>query len=676
MNTERPDNDDAAGASGTGGASEGAEASEAVESVDSSVGASEGAEASEAVESVDSSVGATEGAEASEGGEAKATPKPASDHADAVDDSEGADGSEGSGSGASDTPAAAAVAAEGGAEASATGDAAEAEEASGTAEAEEASGTAEAEAPHPDAAVVTATTAPAPVSGNADADAGHPPHAPDLDPASAEPARRRSPLVVASVAAAVLLVGGGGAYFAATASGGSGGADARPGSAAPGSDGTPPPLLLEDSAGQEGGTNGIAPGEPNPYGVTYRAAGTLPDGPSSAPVYRAKGEVTRDEVARLAKALGVDGTPVVRGQDWQVGPVTDGAGPSLRVGRQAPGAWTFHRYLPGTDSCKSAMVCADDPANPAGDTVGEEAAKKAAAPVLKAVGQDDAKVDASRVMGAQRVVNADPVIGGLPTYGWTTGLTVSADGQVIGGSGRLEAPVKSDTYPVLGADETLDRMNTEPVADHRMGIGGCASPVPLGERLEAPCGSSTSTSAPKSPAAPTATPARNTITVDTAVFGLAAHVVDGRAALVPSWLFGVRASGAQDAFTVTHPAVDPAYLTTTDPAAPSDGATSTAAPRPVAVDGYTAEGKELTVAFTGGVCADYKVSAGESAVRVTVEVTATPWPDKVCIMIAKQYHKTVRLDAPLGDRKVVDADGAGVPLEKAGARLPATTEAR
>ena len=38
-------------------------------------------------------------------------------------------------------------------------------------------------------------------------------------------------------------------------------------------------------------------------------------------------------------------------------------------------------------------------------------------------------------MGAQRVVNADPVVGGLPTYGWTTGVTVERPGR----SGRAAA---------------------------------------------------------------------------------------------------------------------------------------------------------------------------------------------------------------------------------------------
>jgi hypothetical protein len=481
------------------------------------------------------------------------------------------------------------------------------------------------------------------------------------------PSRRRSPVLVASVAAAVLLIGGGGAYLAASAAGGTGGVT---NSGASGDGGTPPPLALDGYS--EGGTNGIAPGEPNPYGVTYRAEGALPGGPGSAPVYRAGGEVTEDEVARLAKALGLDGTPVAKGQAWQVGPSKDGSGPSLVVNRQAPGTWTFHRYAAGGDACKSVIVCTKDPANPAGDTVSEAAAKKAAAPVLKALGQDDAKVDASQIMGAQRAVNADPVIGGLPTYGWTTGLTVSAEGEVVGGSGQLKVPVKSDTYPVLGAKKTLDLMNAARSTDHRMGIGGCATPVPLKDRLEAPCGQSAS--------AGKATPAKQTVIVDKAVFGLAAHAVDGRQALVPSWLFGVEGADARNGITVTYPAVDPKYLASNSPSGeptpsatgPSDQPTSAPATRDVKVDYYLDDGKELTVSFTGGVCADYRATADESSDKVTVKVAEKPWKGKVCIMIAKAIEKTVRLDEPLGDRKVVGTDGKEILPPNPGQRLPGT----
>ncbi|NUR67450.1 MAG: PT domain-containing protein [Streptomyces sp.] len=496
-------------------------------------------------------------------------------------------------------------------------------------------------------------------------------------------ARRRTSALIASVAAAVLLAGGGGTYLAISAAGSSDGGGTTSGASG---DDTPPPLHL-DGYTEGGGTGGIAPGEPNPYGVTYQAAGTLPDGPDSAPVYRATGEVTKDEVARLAEALGVAGTPVLEGKAWKVGGQDD-AGPSLQVNQLAPGTWTFHRYAPGTDDCKSETVCASDPAAPAGDPVSVAAAKKAAAPVLKAVGQDSAKVDASQVMGAQRVVNADPVVGGLPTHGWTTGVTVNAQGEVVGGSGQLKAPVKSDTYPVVGAQKALELMNARPAADHRMGIGGCASPVPLKDRLEAPCGSSTGTPG---------TPKQDTITVEKAVFGLAAQYVDARQTLVPSWLFEVKASGAQDSFTVTYPAVDPKYIASATPSSeptgePSGEPTAPPSPRPtgpgsdeptaapatrdVRVDGYSADGKELTVSFTGGVCADYKAAAVEGSDQVTVTVTETPWPDKVCVMIAKVYHQSVRLDEPLGDRKVVGSDGKAIPLEKAGARLPETSGAR
>lgn len=536
---------------------------------------------------------------------------------------------------------------------------------------------ADAEAARPSSGGQDAPQGAARVGPGPDGDAGprQAPDAPDSeiprhedDGSASRPSRHRSPVAVAAVAAAVLLVGGGGAYLAAHASGGSGEETASGASG----DGTPPPLALDGYGASGGSGNGIAPGEPNPYGATYRVDGSLPDGPGSAPVYRVRGEVTAGEVTRLAEALGVEGTPVAQGQVWRVG-VKDGSGPSLQVNRQAPGAWTFQRYSPVVDNCSSGAVCGAQPETPTDPPVSVAAAEKAAAPVLKALGQGTAKLDASQVMGAQRIVNADPLVGGLPTYGWATGVTVNGQGEVVGGTGQLKAPVKGDTYPVLSAEKTLGLLNKVPVADHRMGIGGCASPVPLKDRLEAPCGEST------------AGPAKSTLTVEKAVFGLASNFVGGRPALVPSWLFEVRAPGAKDAFTVTYPAVDPKYIaappaaTPTAPAsptAPSDRPTSAPKTRDVQVDGYTAEGSELTVSFTGGVCGDYAATASESATEVKVTVTYTPWPDKVCIMIAKEMQKTVPLDEPLGDRTVVGSDGRRIPLQKAGARLPEVSGAR
>ncbi|ATL27163.1 hypothetical protein [Streptomyces formicae] len=489
------------------------------------------------------------------------------------------------------------------------------------------------------------------------------------DQEAAEPQRRRSRLAVASVAATVLLIGGGGAYFATSASGGSGD---RGGDGAPaGSDGTPPPLALDgytdgakdsgsggtDGTGGTGSTNSIAPGEPDPSGVTYKAKGKLPEGPGSAPVYHARGEVTRGEVSDLAKALGISGTPTSQDGAWRVGQDKDGTGPSLQVTKQAPGTWTYSRHgIGGSDNCPKAKPCSSTSTAPngdSGDAVGEQAAKKAAAPVLKALGQDDAKLDAGQLMGAVRVVNADPKIGGLPTYGWSTGIQVGSDGQVVGGSGLLKAPDKGATYPVISARATLDRLNSTN-GGGGVGIGGCATPVPhKDDSTRAEGGSGGDKQAPCGPSS--AHPKPRPVEVSGAVFGLATHFVDGRQALVPSWLFEVKPQGAQDTFTVTHPAVDPEFLTS--PSNTSDKKETSKA----GIESYSADGASLTVRFWGGACSDYAASAKEDGDRVTVTVTETKQQGKVCIMMAKEISKTVKLDKPLGDRKVVDATGRNVP---------------
>ncbi|RVU26306.1 hypothetical protein EOT10_12150 [Streptomyces antnestii] len=452
--------------------------------------------------------------------------------------------------------------------------------------------------------------------------------------------RRRTPLTVASVAAAVLLVGGGGAYFAATSAGGSD----HGGGPAAGGDPTPPPLALDGyAAGGTGSTSGIAPGEPDPYGTRYQADGTLPTGPGEATVYRSRGDVTAADVTALAKALGAPGTPHLDNGAWKVGPAKDGSGPSLQVNERAPGAWTYARSTP-----------------PTGHPVGEGAAEKAAAPVLKALGQDDAKLDASQLMGAVRVVNAEPRVGGLPTYGWTTGVRIGPDGQVVGGSGQLKQPVKGDTYPVISARKTLGLLNSAAAGDGRVGIGGCASPMPVRERDEAPC------------KAPTKLPAPPAAKVTGATFGLAAQFAQGRQILVPSWLFQVKAQGAREGYTVTHVAVDPRFLTS--PHAPGGGPSERPSPRPsvrpgdpgtetrdIRPDGYTVDGRTLTAYFTGGVCGTYEATASESGGEVALKITHTEKKGTICVAMAKFYSLKVTLHEPLDGRKVVDTHDRAVP---------------
>ncbi|MEB8344313.1 hypothetical protein [Streptomyces endophyticus] len=479
--------------------------------------------------------------------------------------------------------------------------------------------------------------------------------------------RRRRTAAVVSVAAAVLLAGGGGAYLATNAMSGSDDEGAaRPGGTG---SGTPPPLALDgysDTSPSSGSAPpGIAPGEPDPNGTRYKATGDLPAGPGKAPVYRARGEVTAAEAGAVAEALDVQGRPVRSGDAWKVGPAKDGSGPSLQVSRAAPGTWTYSRYAPSTGGkCGGGTKCADPTGGgSAKDAVSEAAAKRAAAPVLKALGQDDAKLDAGQLMGATRVVNADPAIGGLPTYGWSTGIQVGSDGQVVGGSGQLKAPDKGATYPTVGAREALERMNGA-ASGGRVSVGGCASAVPLGEdegkdkdEGKDPGKTADCASAPPEP---------STVAVTGATFGLAAHTVAGRQALVPSWLFEVRPSGADAAFTVTYPAVEPKYLAAPKssqpdprPSDPSDKAGGDT--RTVHVQGYSAKGRTLTLHFTGGVCAKYAASADESGGRVSVKVTETQKKGTVCVELAKFYTLPVTLDEPLGERKVVAADGAAVP---------------
>ncbi|MFI1399040.1 hypothetical protein [Streptomyces sp. NPDC020681] len=491
--------------------------------------------------------------------------------------------------------------------------------------------------------------------------------------------RRRSPLAVASVAAAVLIAGGGGAYFATAGSGGDS-ADAKRGAQAGGKN--PPPLALDGASGRDG-AGGIAPGEPDPTGGTvYKAAGKLPDGPDKAAVHRAEGAVTEAEVTRLAKALGLAGTPRLAGPAWKIGTEKDGGGPMLQVNKDAPGTWTYARFTPspsgdncvkvdvcpsggGTDSGSGTGAAKDLPAG--GPAVSEEAAKKAAAPVLKALGQSDAELDARQLMGAVRVVNADPVIGGLPTYGWSTGIQVGADGQVVGGSGQLKVPEKGDEYPVLSADEALKQLNKDAKGSGPIGIGGCATPVPAeGEikpqdepKPDALC------EPERKPAGP------QQMTIGKAVFGLAAQYVDGRQALVPSWLFEVAPKSGDQTFTIAQTAVAPKFLKAPTPpqkdVKPTEPPQDPVAPSDRRVLSYNVDGRTLSVTFWGGVCSDYAATASEAGGQVKVRITETnPDPERVCIAIAKELTEQVTLDKPLGDRKVVDAaTGQAVPLKAA-----------
>ena len=148
--------------------------------------------------------------------------------------------------------------------------------------------------------------------------------------------------------------------------------------------------------------------------------------------------------------------------------------------------------------------------------------------------------------------------------------------------------------------------------------------------------------------------------------------------LLPSWLFTVEKS--------MHPlvqlAVEPRLLTPSDgggAAAASPGSTGTAVPpaTPSPTPGpeqpasrFTAvrrgaDDRSIDVTFWGGVpeCYDYTVQAVEDDQTVSLSVVESRDDGAtVCIELAVEVTKTVRLDAPLDLRQVVDAETGEVLL--------------
>ncbi|MBZ4318805.1 hypothetical protein [Streptomyces huiliensis] len=486
--------------------------------------------------------------------------------------------------------------------------------------------------------------------------------------------RKYSPPVVASVAAAVLLAGGGGAYWAATA--GCGAAEpAAEERAVP-----PPPLALDEDGGPGTGTDasgpppGVAVGEPDPNGgPRYRAEGKLPDGPAKAPVYEAARTPTAADVTALAKALGVKGEPRRADGVWTVG---QGAEPTVQVSAAAPGDWTYSLHgIAGGKPCvhppgagpekerpDDAPACPSFRDRPGGSDpaaarpVSEERARAAAAPVLAALGLRDAKVDASRVFGAVRTVTADPVLGGLPTYGRQTVLRVGADGRVTDGAGAVVAPVKGAEYPLVSAARALEELNRRAGKGGGVRIGGCATPVPADEGAGEGAGSAPGSAAASSPPCSGGTLPRASVPIRGATLALAARSVGGRPALVPSWLFEAAVPGGGKAtVTVVEPAVDPKFLTSARSARPAPGKGAGRAV-PAQVTSYSADGTKLTLHFWGGVCSDYAATApAQSAAAVTVKVTGVERePGRPCVLTARRFDRKVALDRPLDGRKVVD----------------------
>jgi hypothetical protein len=390
---------------------------------------------------------------------------------------------------------------------------------------------------------------------------------------------------------------------------------------------------------------------------------TLPAGPNSSRVYRF-GSALPDP-ARLADALDLAPSQVRTGQA-----VTTDQGTVLRVGTGRGAPWQFARagaYVcldqlvgEGSDGSVSSTCAAPPPSSKSApvDPPSDADAIDAARPVLAAVGldADDATVEPASSFGtaiASRTVRVDPAVDGAPTSGFATSVTADASG-VVAASGWLAPAQPSDSYPVIGARDAVDRLAAMPVP-----LMACAETVPI----------------PPGPAC------GGPLEVIGASFGrsLQWEGSGDKALLVPSWLFDIK--GATEPIAIV--AVDPAFLEDPLPADPgggSSGSGGTAVPgspgtagpgapaTPVApavepsptsrfesvaaADGDAA----LRVTFYGGVdsCYTYDVVAKESVDEVALELVEKRTAD-ICIDMAQQYERVVKLARPLGDRRVVDA---------------------
>ncbi|NYI07018.1 hypothetical protein [Allostreptomyces psammosilenae] len=178
-----------------------------------------------------------------------------------------------------------------------------------------------------------------------------------------------------------------------------------------------------------------------------------------------------------------------------------------------------------------------------------------------------------------------------------------------------------------------------------------------------------------------------------AEFGLSAQwEPSGGAVLVPSWLFTVEepAEAGRGEATVAQLAVEEEFLAPADgggsvvpeegveigpapgggedsepgaaPPAPQDvpPAPEEAPQPPVTYQVASEDARKLEVTFYGGVCSVYSATAEETAEEVRVTITSQPEEGaEVCILVAEEQSVTVELDAPLGDRTVVDAATGG-----------------
>jgi hypothetical protein len=148
--------------------------------------------------------------------------------------------------------------------------------------------------------------------------------------------------------------------------------------------------------------------------------------------------------------------------------------------------------------------------------------------------------------------------------------------------------------------------------------------------------------------------------------------------LLPVLLVGACGDDGDDTATSDDPTTDAPDPGGTEPVDPGGDAGPVAPtpdlldPRPTAIDSVAVvdggDGDKVEVSFYNGIRECYgldrvEVVEADESVTIGVFTGSLPPGDQVCIDIAELQFTVVSLDAPLGDRQVIDAStGAAVPV--------------
>jgi hypothetical protein len=176
-------------------------------------------------------------------------------------------------------------------------------------------------------------------------------------------------------------------------------------------------------------------------GRYLREGSLVAPGPRQGRAYEL-GEPAQQRMLTLAGALGLGGIRVeFGGSPWTVrrGEAV------LQVWPETGGRWQYQR---------NATSSADG--RPAPST---ERAVAAAAPVFRAAGLDSSAAAAHRG-DYYTQVTLNPKVGGVPTWGWETGIQLDASG-VAYALGWLSTPDLAEVSDLLTADAAFERLRSE-----------------------------------------------------------------------------------------------------------------------------------------------------------------------------------------------------------------------